>query len=133
MQNAFVWKEEYSIGQPDLDREHQALFRMARELHEAVQRGAGREELAGLFARLTGYAKFHFANEEALMRTARYAHAASHTAEHRRFAAKVATLEREFEEGRSAVTAETMELLRDWLNRHILGTDQQVAKHLRVD
>jgi hemerythrin len=131
MRDAFVWTEEYSLGQPDIDREHQALFRMARELNEAMLRGDAREELAGLFARLVAYTNFHFGNEEALMRAANYPDAASHAREHDRLTAKVAALEREFERGKATVTAETMDFLRRWLDHHILGTDQRVARHIR--
>jgi hemerythrin-like metal-binding protein len=131
MRDSFAWKEEYSLGQPDIDREHKALFRMAQELNEAMLRAGAHEELSGLFARLVAYAKFHFANEERLMRDAHYTGAASHVREHERFAARVAALERDFEAGQAAVTEETMEFLRGWLNHHILGTDQQVARHIR--
>ncbi|MGA2186049.1 MAG: bacteriohemerythrin [Bryobacteraceae bacterium] len=131
MQDLFAWSDEYSLGQPDIDREHKALFRMAQELNEAMLRGEAQEELAGLFARLAAYTKFHFTNEEALMRAAHYADAASHAREHNQFTAKVAALEREFEDGQATVTRETMQFLRGWLNHHILGTDQRVARHLR--
>jgi hemerythrin-like metal-binding protein len=131
MSHTFVWKEEYSLGQPDIDREHKALFRMAQELNEAMLRTDAQKELAGLFARLVAYTMFHFSNEEALMRAANYPDTASHVREHDRLTAKVAALEREFEHGKATVTTETMEFLRRWLDHHILGTDQQVASHIR--
>ena len=102
MQDAFVWTEQYSLGLPDVDREHQAVFRMA-------------QALAGFFARLAVYIR----------------DVACHVREHDQFAAKVAALEREFENGEGTVTAETVEFLRGWVGRHILGTDQRMARYLR--
>ena len=131
MRDAFVWTEQYSLGQPDIDREHKALFRMAQQLNEAMLRGDAQAELAGLFARLVAYTKFHFTNEEALMRGTNYPDTASHVREHDQFTAKVAALEREFENGKTTVTAETMEFLRGWLGHHIVGTDQRMARHIR--
>jgi hemerythrin len=131
MQDAFVWTEAYSLGQPDIDREHKALFRIAQELNDAMLRGDAQEELAGLFARLVAYTRFHFANEEALMRAANYPETAAHVREHDRLTAKVAALQRQFEDGKASVTMETMEFLRRWLDHHILGTDQRVAGQLR--
>ena len=130
MGDAFVWKDGYSFGQPDIDREHQALFRIAQELNEGVERGDAQEKLAGIFARLVAYTKFHFSNEEQLMRQENYPDAARHIGEHNRLTAKVASLERQFEQGEAAVTEDTLEFLRRWLDHHILGTDQMVARHL---
>jgi hemerythrin len=130
MQDAFAWKREYSLGQPDIDREHQALFRIAQELNQAMLRGDAHQDLAGMFARLVAYTKFHFSNEEALMRRANYPDTSSHIEEHDRLTAKVAALERQFEEGKATVTNETMKFLRRWLDHHILGTDQRVARHI---
>ena len=115
MQDAFVWTEQYSLGLPDVDREHQAVFRMAQALNEAMLWGDAGEELAGFFARLAAYIR----------------DVASHVREHDQFAAKVAALEREFENGEGTVTAETVEFLRGWVGRHILGTDQRMARYLR--
>ena len=131
MQDLFAWQPEYSLGQPDIDREHKALFRIAQELNEAMLRGDAQGELSGIFARLVAYTKFHFSSEEALMRAANYPDAAIHVKEHDRLTAKVGALERQFEQGEAAVTADTMMFLRRWLDHHILGTDQKVARHLR--
>jgi hemerythrin len=129
MRDAFVWKDEYSLGQPDIDREHKALFRIAQSLNEAVERQEAQIELAGIFARLVSYTRFHFSNEESLMRRTNYPDTARHIKEHDRLTAKVAALERQFEQGEASVTEETMEFLHRWLKHHILGTDQHVAKH----
>ena len=133
MEDFFVWRDEYALGRPEIDREHQALFRIAQELNAAMSAGHAQDELAAIYARLVAYTRFHFANEEALMRSAGYSDLAQHAREHDRLTAKVARLEREFEEGSAAVTAETMEFLRRWLKHHILGADQKVAKHLSGD
>ena len=125
--NPFDWSEDCAVGQPEIDKEHRALFRMAADLHDAMTAGRAAEELSPHYARLAAYTRFHSANEEALMRTRQYPHLERHLREHRELAAKVGDLERQFAAGTAQVDAATMAVLRRWLSNHILGTDRALS------
>ena len=127
----FEWDDKYLVGRADIDAEHKALFRHAQELHLAIEEDRAQVELASLFARLAAYTRFHFAGEEELMRHNRFPGMEQHLREHQKLAGRVAQLEREFESGKSRVDRSTLQLLRQWLNHHVLDSDQSIAGHLR--
>ena len=127
----FAWNDKYLVGCTDIDAEHKALFRLAEDLHLAMEEGRAQSELTSLFARLAAYTRFHFTGEEELMRRHEFPGMEQHLREHRRLATRVAELERDFESGKARVDASTLQLLRRWLNHHVLDSDQSVAGHLR--
>jgi hemerythrin len=129
--NPFAWTDEFSLACPDIDREHQALFRIAADLHNAMINGSAQEELNGLFARLIAYTRFHFEKEEALMLTHGFPDTERHRREHGKLTATVCLLERYFQEGTAKIDAQTMRFLNRWLRHHVCDTDQDVARHIR--
>ena len=64
----FAWRPEYSVHIDAIDRRHQALVAMIRELQEAMEEGRGRASQDTLIERLVAYAGVHFRFEEDLMR-----------------------------------------------------------------
>jgi hemerythrin len=78
---------------------------------------------------LIRYTETHFQTEERLMQTHRYPGIESHKLEHHMLVKKVADFQKEFDSGRTSVSIEVMNFLRDWLNGHILGTDKQYIHH----
>ena len=62
----FEWK--YSVNIASIDAQHQKLFAIADELHEAMRNGQAGPVLAKTLDRLVQYTKTHFANEEGLMK-----------------------------------------------------------------
>jgi hemerythrin-like metal-binding protein len=128
----FAWSDTYSLEHPQIDREHQALFAMAEQLHQAMLNGSGAKVLGDLLARLINYTQVHFSHEEALMRHYKYGGMDAHAAEHRKLAEQVLELQRKFAAGKLTITMEIMHFLRDWLDNHILRSDQLVAQHIRT-
>jgi hemerythrin len=128
----FAWSDAYSLEHPQIDREHQALFAMAEQLHQAMLDGSGATVLKDLLARLINYTQVHFSHEEALMRHYQYRGLDTHAAEHRKLTEQVLDLQRKYAAGKLTITMETMHFLRDWLDHHILQSDQRVAQHIRT-
>jgi len=128
----FAWNDTYSLEHPQIDREHEALFAMADKLHQAMLDGSGVAVLRDLLAGLVNYTQVHFSHEETLMRQYRYPGIDVHAAEHRKLAEQVVDLQRKHSAGKLTLTMETMQFLRDWLDHHIKGSDQLVAKHIRA-
>jgi len=125
----FAWSEKYSVGNPDIDAEHQALFRLAAELQAAVESGRAQEELAGIFARLSAYTQFHFAGEEERMRRSHFAGLAAHAREHKQLTGRLSELEHAFIEGKSRVDRTTLQFLERWLSHHVVRSDRSVGEH----
>ena len=123
----FAWKDEYCVGVQEIDVQHRRLFSLADELHAAMSVGKGKAVLDQVLSNLIGYTKSHFAAEERLMQSRGYPNYLAHKIEHDQLTHKVLDLQREFRAGKVALTLDIMKFLRDWLDHHILGSDQKYA------
>ncbi len=122
------WDKAYSIGIPEIDEQHKQLFDCIDRLEAA---GDDRQrELAVYFVmeQLTDYVRIHFAVEEIVMRLFDYPGLDAHVAEHRAFEARL----KEFEgtELIEDVHAQAAHFLREWLVKHIQGSDRRYATYL---
>ena len=127
----FQWKQEYSVGYAQIDEQHKRLFELADQLHQAMTAGKGKEVLGKTLSNLIAYTKGHFATEERLMQKHKYSDYAAHKAAHDGLTARVVQFEKEFAAGRSAMTVDVLQFLRDWLTHHIGETDQKIAAYLK--
>src|SRR5512143_2138732 len=115
----FEWKDSYSIHVAEIDGQHQALFRLAGELHAAMMTGQGKTALARVLDRLIDYTRVHFAHEESLMRQHQFPQLEAHKAEHDSFTAEVMRFQGEFLSERAAMSVQVMQFLKNWLEKHI--------------
>src|SRR5271157_2870518 len=82
MARLFKWDASHEIYLPEIDAEHRALFEIGDEIQQALQSGAGPEQLRPMVAALMTCAEDHFAHEERLMVAARYSAYEWHKAQH---------------------------------------------------
>jgi len=127
----FEWKQEYSVGHPEIDSQHKKLFELANNLFNAMNSGKGKEVLSRTLADLVSYTRMHFATEERLMRTHHYPEYEKHKADHDTLTAKVVEFQHDFETGRAAITVGLLQFLKDWLRHHIGETDRKIAHFLK--
>jgi hemerythrin len=126
----FQWKNEYAVGQPDIDSQHKRLFQLSDALHAAMTAGKGKEVVSQTLGDLIAYTKHHFAAEEKLMQKSNYHDYPHHKDLHDKLTAQVVQFQNEFLAGRSAVTIQLLQFLKDWLQHHIGETDRKVALYL---
>ena len=126
----FAWNQQMSVGMAKIDKEHQGLFDIINQLHTAMLAGRGNETLRPVLANLAQYTKFHFGHEEELLRMHGYPGLADHLKLHEIFRAKVGELDMQVKAGTVALSVSTLEFLRDWLSKHILGIDMQYKDFL---
>jgi hemerythrin len=127
----FEWKPQYSVQISSIDGQHQNLFRIGGELFAAMSAGRGKAAMATILDRLVQYTAVHFAHEERLMRLHDYPHLAAHRAEHEALTKKVLAFQADFDAGRAAMTVQVLQFLREWLEKHIAGSDQKYAPYVR--
>ena len=125
----FAWDPSFSIDHAEIDTQHQGLFKVADNLHSAMLCGDGKTAIGVTFAALINYSKYHFASEEALMRSVHYPAYESHRAEHQAFIQRVYKFSHELQKG-NKLTIDTLMFLRDWLKDHIAGRDTLIAKYI---
>jgi hemerythrin len=127
----FAWSDDFSVGEPEIDRQHQTLFSLINNLHSAMLAGGGAEKANEVLASLVQYTNEHFSAEEELMRRVRYPELTLHKAVHDAFSRKVeGLLQRQRQGGKSLVTIEVMNMLKDWLTAHIKGIDHLYAPYI---
>lgn len=124
------WSDELSVGIASIDEQHKKLVNMLNALHDASLQGEDEQILIDIFQGLAIYMDHHFSYEEGLLDSSGYRELESHKQSHAELAEEVWALKRAFENGEQMVTATVMDFLKEWLQKHILGTDQRSSQFL---
>lgn len=127
-----TWSSKHSVGIEALDNQHKALMRILNELHAASMQGKAQQVAGPLLRQLVSLASEHFSSEEMLMESTAFPGLAAHRAEHRILAGKVMEFVARHEKGDASVYIQLLYFLRDWLNKHMQGDDQEYAPWLRA-
>lgn len=128
----FEWKEEYSVDVPSVDKQHQKLVEMLNDLHESRRNGTAtptgtKKTIESLIA----YVITHFNYEEQLMREHGYPEYEEHKRKHILMAKRVDEFASALEQGTTQSSAELAAFLKDWLQKHIQGTDKRYGPFLK--
>lgn len=119
------WVDELSVNIRWVDEQHIRLIDLINELHKAMSSGKGKEAIADVLTQLKEYTVFHFGREEKEFTKYGYPESETHKVAHQMFVAKIDSFEEKILSGRSSVTMEVLDFLKDWLIKHIMGVDQQ--------
>ncbi len=127
MARLFEWQKQYSVGDAEIDCEHQRLFGHADDLHRAMLEGHGKQVIEKLLRALADYTATHFRHEEEWMRRVCYPELPQHREQHERFRKRIDDLSDRSHRSDNTMTIEVMQFLADWLKHHIAESDQKVA------
>lgn len=125
-----AWKEDYVVNVREIDEQHKKLVAMINELHDAMMAQKAKEVLGPLLSKLVNYCASHFATEERLFKTYGYPEYDDHKEKHDKMAAKVLALQNDWKAGKVNLTLDVSKFLKDWLDKHILGTDKKYGPFL---
>lgn len=127
----FEWDAEYSVGNAELDHQHQRLFQIINELYAALENGETQSSVERALQSLIEYTRSHFAAEEALMLQHKYPGYAGHKRMHDQLLDKVTEYGLRLNQGESDLAANVLPfLIGDWLMDHITVTDKKYASLL---
>lgn len=126
----YEWRDELSVNIPSIDRQHQVLIGYINDLHDAVGSASANVLAARVLKKLVQYTTVHFLYEEMLFGAYNYPQDADHKASHQRFIDQIERMEKDCAAGDSAVAAKLLELLKSWLNHHILKDDMAYSAFL---
>ena len=127
----FRWSSIYTVGVPQIDEEHQQLFRLAQQTHEAMLDGCAKEVLSKRVAELIDYTCYHFAHEEQLMQRAGYPEYPQHRRLHEELRSRAVRFRERLESGEITMTIEFMQFLAAWLKRHTTTSDLEIVEYMR--
>ncbi|MGC9946699.1 MAG: bacteriohemerythrin [Bryobacteraceae bacterium] len=125
-----TWQPEYSVSIDAIDRQHQALVALIRQLQEAMWEGRGRAFLETLIDRLVKYTNGHLRFEEDMLGKQGYDSLAEHIALHRTLTSQVCVLQHKIHNGEAVSNAAVLLFLRNWFTDHIMQHDQKYARAL---
>jgi hemerythrin len=124
-----LWRDDFSVGIGSIDVQHKTLINLINELHNAMTQGTSKEILGETLKQLANYTEIHFAFEEKLMKDTAYPGYWNHKKEHDDFVKEINSIQMKFVEGSIGLSVSLMNILRDWLTDHIMGTDQKYTPH----
>ncbi|MCP3850161.1 MAG: hemerythrin family protein [Gammaproteobacteria bacterium] len=125
-----VWKDEYSVGVEEMDNDHKKLLNLINQLQTAVHYYTGQEFEQKALDELVDYTKTHFKKEEKLMEDNGYADLEAHKKQHEMFIGKINDFLVQYTQNSEVTVVDTLEFLKDWLIKHINGTDKEYGKVL---
>ncbi len=124
------WDISLKTGVQIVDDQHKNLVELVNRLYDAMVKGKGNQALGGILTELIDYTVYHFKTEEDLFRQYSYREAEHHIAEHNDLTQKAIALKQAFDGGKTAITLETMNFLKDWLVNHIMKSDKNFGPFL---
>jgi len=127
-----TWDPSYSVKVSKCDEDHKKLFALLNALHEAMKEGKGHETIRQVLDELADYARFHFSQEEMLLKQTNYANCLPHQMQHRAFVKKVEEFQSDMKAGKRVRTIAVVDFLKDWLIHHIKQTDREYSDHLNA-
>lgn len=125
-----TWKDEYSVGIESIDNDHKKLLSLINNLQTSTMYYTGEDFDREALDKLIEYTKFHFTREEKLMEDNDYPGFAEHKLQHKKMTDNVLNMVKEYEEDSEKTIEELVEFLKDWLIKHINGSDQKYSSYL---
>ncbi len=120
------WNDNLNIGIIQIDAQHKNLVGMLNQLYEAMSTGKGKEVIGKI-----GYTLTHFGTEEKLLQQHGYPELPQHKKEHEFFVKKVQEFNNEVQKGNIIIVSNVANFLKEWLVKHIQGTDKKYAPFLK--
>jgi hemerythrin len=123
-----TWDNKLQINVPQMDNQHRKLIDMINNLHDAMKQGKGNDQLGPIFDGLIAYTREHFASEERFLQSINYPSLNQHKELHRKFVQTVQDKYNEFKQGKAGMAKIVLDLLYNWLIKHIQTVDAEYGK-----
>ena len=127
-----LWKDEYRIGIPAVDHEHQELISQINDILEQVRQLDSGPQVADCLGELHGSISAHFALEEREMMDRNYDEYPQHKADHERLLDTIHDLMDEAEDSQRLDLDGFSERLSAWFLGHFSSHDARLHKQLGV-
>ncbi len=124
------WSDRLITGVKEADEQHKKLISLVNDLYDAMKQGKGKEVIDKTLDELARYASYHFTTEETLMSKYGFPELANHKREHEDFKVKIKEFMDKKAKGEITLTMEVMSFLKEWLVKHIMGTDKKYGPFL---
>lgn len=113
----FIWQENYTVGNEELDSQHRYLFELGNRIQTA-QPSEARTFVMSLYK----YTRVHFAREEQHMQALGFPDSEAHRLEHERLLSHLNELAQGFQPDRMN---DLVVFFNNWLVNHVLNDDRR--------
>jgi len=121
--NKSTWNDSYKIGIPLIDKQHKMFFDIYDDLLIYNENNGANDQMLIVIKRLKDYTYYHFSEEEALMKAAKFEGLAEHQKQHRFFEKKVSEFQLAHTYKNPALFSQMLLFIRQWLLSHISQVD----------
>jgi len=120
-----AWQGRYSVGVDLFDAQHKRLFTLINNVHEAMVLGSTKDKVVSILRDLLDYTNKHFGQEEELMKKTGYEGYDDQHEKHIKLVNQLCEFKDKCEHGSAVIDLKLMSFLKDWLTKHIMGTDMK--------
>ncbi|NLB88014.1 MAG: hemerythrin family protein [Syntrophomonadaceae bacterium] len=125
------WKDDYSLGIEEIDKQHQRLFEIADQAYQILKDDFSIDkfdQVIAILEELKEYAVYHFKTEEEYMQKIGYRKFLSHKVIHDDFIRKVQETDlNKVDENPDKYLLEVLDFIVNWIDEHILGVDKAIV------
>jgi hemerythrin len=124
------WRDDFSVGVPDVDHEHQELIRLINELHDAMSHDNSDVTVMDFLGEIYAHVAAHFALEEKIMRERNYDQYSDHKADHEILLDELRDIMDDYEENAFFSDDIFANAVGSWFSDHFRNRDARLHKHL---
>ncbi len=124
------WNDALSVNIEEVDRHHKILINLMNDVYRGVMLEQPTDSVHHALDELVNFTVTHFAYEEKLFSEHGYPDQHSHSEKHKALLSQVGDVVNRYKSGDTSVGTAMMMFLKDWLVKHIMGTDQEYTKFL---
>lgn len=128
-----TWNDKFKTGNFEVDSQHQELFRMVNELHEAIKEQRGKEVMGKTLDELANYVVKHFKTEEALMAKKGYPELAKHKSIHDILTNEAVEIIQGYKSGKHLLSVTLTQFLSNWIQTHIKDEDMKMINFIKAN
>ncbi|MBL4781108.1 MAG: bacteriohemerythrin [Porticoccaceae bacterium] len=128
-QGLFRFGPQWSVLVDDMDEEHCKIFFYCNEIHLKVKQGESPEAVLPTLIALADFTRYHFAEEERMMKAQAYPEFASQRRAHTALLANVGETIENIKDGVRVNMVAVIVFLTEWFKGHILGEDIKYGEY----
>ena len=126
------WNSTYSVGIDYIDKQHQLIFKLVNDLHDAIGKLDANELIGRTLIELVDYSKVHFADEEKYMRDIGYPDLNNHINMHKKFNEEIIFMLNKLRHDDPLSVRQLYAFLQNWLVQHIKIEDKKIGLFVNI-
>lgn len=122
----FAWNAKYSLGNAQIDAEHQGLVELANDIATFASHGENAARVRRDILALYEHMRVHFQHEDEYMLRLGYPRYEEHKKQHAEILAAMNAIMKH-SDNLDALVYKLKQLMHAWVRGHILGQDRRIA------